>query len=66
MHIEREFAEIDFSLLSEVKDNLRTRLLRERSKRSQKVELFEDELDFFAAADSNPKNFSSPCDSSDK
>ena len=50
MHIEREFAEIDFSLLSEVKENLRTRLLRERSKRSQKVELFEDELDFLAAA----------------
>ena len=66
MHIEREFAEIDFSLLSEVKENLRTRLLRERSKRSQKVELFEDELDFLAAAGSNPKNFSSPCDSSEK
>ncbi len=66
MHIEREFDEIDFSPLSTIKEHLRTQLLTERSKRSQKVELFEDEWDFLAAAGSGPKNFSSPCDSSDK
>ena len=53
MDIEREFTETDFSPLSSIKESLFERLLKERKKR---VELFEDDLDFLAAAGSRTKN----------
>ena len=53
MDIEREFCETDFSPLSSIKESLFERLLKERKKR---VELFEDDLDFLAAAGSRTKN----------
>ena len=54
MDIEREFCETDFSPLSSIKESLFERLLKERTKR---VELFEDDLDFLAAAGNGKKNF---------
>jgi len=51
--IEREFTETDFSPLSSIKESLFARLLKERTKR---VELFEDDLDFLAAAGNAQKN----------
>ncbi|MBQ7703908.1 MAG: hypothetical protein IJT73_00545 [Selenomonadaceae bacterium] len=54
MDIEREFTETDFSPLSSIKESLFERLLKERTKR---VELFEDDLDFLAAAGNAKKNF---------
>ena len=53
MDIEREFTETDFSPLSSIKESLFARLLKERTKR---VELFEDDLDFLAAAGNAQKN----------
>ncbi len=53
MDIEREFTETDFSPLSSIKESLFARLLKERQKR---VELFEDDLDFLAAAGNAQKN----------
>lgn len=53
MEIEREFCETDFSSLSSIKQSLFARLLKERSK---KIELYEDDLDFLAAAGSSNKN----------
>ncbi|MBQ7198141.1 MAG: hypothetical protein IJS29_02655 [Selenomonadaceae bacterium] len=47
MDIEKEFCETDFSPLSSIKQTLFERLLKERSK---KIELYEDDLDFLAAA----------------
>ena len=55
MDIEREFTETDFSPLSSIKESLFKRLLQERTK---KVELFEDDLDFLAAAGNAQKNIS--------
>ena len=53
MNIEKEFCETDFSPLSSIKQTLFERLLNERRKR---VELFEDDLDFLAAAGNAQKN----------
>jgi len=53
MNIEREFSEIDFSTLSAIKESLRSKLLKERKRR---IELFEEDLDFLAAAGNNQKN----------
>lgn len=47
MNIEKEFCETDFSSLSSIKSSLYANLLKVRSK---KVELYEDDLDFLAAA----------------
>lgn len=55
MDIEKEFTETDFSPLSSIKESLFKRLLQERTK---KVELFEDDLDFLAAAGNAQKNIS--------
>ena len=53
MNIEKEFCETDFSSLSSIKSSLYAELLKVRSK---KVELYEDDLDFLAAAGSSSKN----------
>ena len=52
MEIERDLRETDFSPLSSIKESLFARLLKERSK---KIELYEDDLDFLAAAGSRTK-----------
>lgn len=52
MNIESEFVEIDFSPLSAIKENLRAKLLNERRR---KIELFEEDLDFLAAAGNKHK-----------
>lgn len=57
MYIEKEFAEIDFSPLSKIKDSLLANLLAERKKFSpSRIEFSEDELDFLAAAGNNLQN----------
>ena len=57
MYIEKEFAEIDFSPLSKIKNSLLANLLAERKKFSpSRIEFSEDELNFLAAAGNNLQN----------
>ena len=51
MDIEKEFCETDFSPLSSIKMTLLLKLRRERAKK--KIELYEEDLDFLAAAGNN-------------
>ena len=51
MNIEQELKEMDFSRLSKVKDSLFKSLIQERA--AGRVELYEEDLDFLAAAGNN-------------
>ena len=53
MDIEQEIKEIDFSKLSKIKDSLLQNLIQERTFKIPRVELYEDDLDYLAAAGNN-------------